>query len=397
MPTVELANGKLLPLLGVGVGNLQQHKVINVISEAAGNYGVRLVDTAAASGNEHLVSEALALVESGPSVSVITKVWYTHLGFERTLLSVQKSLSHFVGRQSLDVVLLHWPRCRHDISWMRCDDEERALPADVKAAGPAPTHNSWRESWRALENLYRDGSVGSIGVSNFDLNEMRDLFAFSDIKPHVYQGNVWSIIFDPHLMDFLRMHKVHFQAFNVFGGVLQNIRRSTSLRRRLENVGASVKASPVQVVLGWLLQQNISIIPRSSSVAHLEENVGASLIKRLNDGQMAEVNRCVSELLRVGDGHNPDNDEVAGSVTARFQNKANQPVRLFWLNPNEAEEKLVNVIDPGVTVGMNTFSGHEFVARFEDETVANNEEYRFKIRSNSETEQVFLVSRHLEL
>eukprot|EP00929_Paragymnodinium_shiwhaense_P093026 TRINITY_DN53064_c0_g2_i7.p1 TRINITY_DN53064_c0_g2~~TRINITY_DN53064_c0_g2_i7.p1 ORF type:complete len:220 (+),score=49.32 TRINITY_DN53064_c0_g2_i7:61-720(+) len=176
-----LNNGNRYPLLGIGVGNLQHERIPEVVRQATREFGARLIDTAAASRNEHIIADALAggaslaAADGDKRVSVLTKVWYTHLGHERTKLSVAAS-RQALG-EHLDTVLLHWPRCNPAIPWMRCEEEERSLPAAVHAAGPPPQPDSWKESWRALEDLYQKGQVRNIGVSNFALSEMEELLS----------------------------------------------------------------------------------------------------------------------------------------------------------------------------------------------------------------------------
>ena len=147
--TARLSNGEWLPLVGVGVGNLPHEQLAAVLGEAVGDHGVRFVDTAAASRNERAIADALApLAVAAPgSVVVQTKVWYTHLGYARTRLSVEDSLAALSPDAARNVtVLLHWPRCRDDIPWMRCEAEEAELPERVKQAGPPP-HLDRERAW----------------------------------------------------------------------------------------------------------------------------------------------------------------------------------------------------------------------------------------------------------
>lgn len=130
---------------------------------------VRFVDTAMASKNEVLIAQTLAA--SGPSAAAVhvqTKVWYTHLGYARTQLAVQQAVANLATAPGPPpTVLLHWPRCRADVSWMRCEDEEAELPAAVQAAGPPPhlsPLDAWEGSWAALEDAFLAGDLANIGV-----------------------------------------------------------------------------------------------------------------------------------------------------------------------------------------------------------------------------------------
>ena len=178
IPFTTLSNGEKLPLIGMGVGNLQHDSIVEMIQVGATNHGIRLVDTARASRNEHLVHQGIEQVSDTHEFHVITKVWYTHLGYNRTVLSVEESLEQLHAPNIKLHVLLHWPRCRKDISWMDCEGEEERLPVQVKEAGPPPhlNENAFVESWRALEDLYKpNDEIASIGVSNFDLDDFKTL------------------------------------------------------------------------------------------------------------------------------------------------------------------------------------------------------------------------------
>lgn len=95
-------------------------------------------------------------------VEVQTKVWYTFLGKGRTDFAVKASLAELGESRAPLTVLLHWPRCRRDISWMRCEEEESELSPAAKASGPPPhldPESAWTGSWEALEELYYSGTL----------------------------------------------------------------------------------------------------------------------------------------------------------------------------------------------------------------------------------------------
>ena len=156
-PMFKLKNGVSIPLIGMGIGNLPWEDIPRVVN-ADLHAGVLMVDTAHASNNEKILADATAEFdrdnEGGHSntrggkaedlepLHVVTKVWYTHLGYGRTKISVQDSLAHLsTSRQVYVHMLLHWPRCNDAIEWMRCAEEEKNLPQLVKDAGPPPHHN----------------------------------------------------------------------------------------------------------------------------------------------------------------------------------------------------------------------------------------------------------------
>jgi len=204
--TAYLANGKQFPLVGLGVENLQHELIMDQISDAMqADKKITLFDTAHASGNEAIVREGIkaglktsSYVNKRSTIHVVTKVWYTHLGYERTKISVKESLQALKQNNIRVHILVHWPRCNDEISWMNCEEEENNLPEEVKNAGPPPHLNkdtAFLETWRALEDIYLGNvnlgrglpKIESIGVSNFLLEDMKALEERQRIAPQIYQ------------------------------------------------------------------------------------------------------------------------------------------------------------------------------------------------------------------
>jgi len=373
--TTTLSNGKKLPLIGMGVGNLQHDAIVDMIALGSDN-GIRLVDTAHASHNEALVNQGIEKSSTTETFHVITKVWYTHLGYERTKISVTESLQELHAPNVKVHMLLHWPRCRDDITWMDCEGEEERLPQNVKDAGPPPhldKDKAFLESWRALEDMYdADDRIESIGISNFDLNDLKLLLSNSRITPHLLQGNVWTYLFDPYLMNFLKKHDVHFQAYNVMNGVLSQTSKAPNAYHSLVTVANEISqsqdtvATPAQVVLRWLVQANVSVIPRTSNPQHLQENAATlTAVQSLTSKQQASVKNAVAALLRGVDLDPP-------KVT--FHNHANQVAHLFWFHSAEGTEVPVKEhLQPNESFESQTYPGHVFVAY--DESKSSRREY----------------------
>ena len=220
----ELNNGNKFPAVGLGIGNMQRDRIPSVLGTAMLQHGVRaaltlvcldaidatpsaqvqLVDTAMASNTDAALRDTRGL-------QVVTKVWYTHLGYGRTKLAVEEMLDGLNGCCSV-TMLIHWPRCRDDISWMHCEDEEANLPQRVKDAGPAPAEDAWKGSWTALEEFYADGKLKNIGVSNFELDDLNELLSSCKVVPQLYQGNAWQLWFRPEVLQRLSEKNVLYQA-----------------------------------------------------------------------------------------------------------------------------------------------------------------------------------------
>ena len=155
---VELANGVKMPWLGLGVYKAKEGEEVEQAVKAALRIGYRSIDTAAFYDNEEGVGRAVR--ESGVSreeLFITTKVWNTDQGYDSTLAAFEASLRR-LGMEYVDLYLIHWP---------------------VKG--------KYKETWRALETLYREGRVRAIGVSNFQVHHLEDLMADAEIKPMVNQ------------------------------------------------------------------------------------------------------------------------------------------------------------------------------------------------------------------
>jgi diketogulonate reductase-like aldo/keto reductase len=330
IPTITLSNGKPFPLIGLGVGNLPANRVENMVYEGIkAEHRIRMVDTAHASRNEKNVARGIVSgvrrfrktekFEDRVQVHVMTKVWYTHLGYERTKISVKESLDDLadaIKDPNVDLrvhVLIHWPRCYDTIPWMDCKGEEDALPDSVKKAGPPPHQDkySWKESWKALEDMYLSAdypAIASIGVSNFGVNEMKELITMAREKPHITQLNIWSLIHDRSLVDICNKHNIHIQLYNTMSGILSNVfscphahhhllRVANMLTRRAPEENPLVKCA--QPILKWLLYFGFSVIPRTSDFDNLASNSAVVLqaIPDLTNEELEHVAQASAALI----------------------------------------------------------------------------------------------------
>ena len=262
---------------------------------------------------------------------------------------------------------------------MECEKEEADLPQFVKDAGPPPhfdKENAWKQSWRALEDVLSGAvnmgeniaTVESIGVSNFDATLVSELVQVARTPPQIIQANVWSYVFDPHLMKVLDANRIHFQAYNVMNGVFSRSSRSPNALRSLEFIARELSMSstpsatpnPTQVVLKWLVDNSVSIIPRTTNQEHLKSNSQLQPFSRLTAEQGGRVKTAVQALLQGRDISPP---------VARFHNKHHEMVAIYWRSEETGEEHPVKLdMEAGSSVQQTTFPGHTFVAYNKDRT-----------------------------
>lgn len=380
VPMAHLSNNNRIPLVGLGVGNAPHAYIGALVSDAIQDEKkIRLIDTSHASDNEDLVVEGIlaGLDSMGKSnkkleVHVVTKVWYTHLGYERTKLAVEESLAKFeqaAKAQNIKFklhILLHWPRCFTHIPWMNCEKEEADLPDYVKKAGPDPSadpDNAWKESWKLLEDYYLSEKypIASIGVSNFHLQDIESMDTFARIHPHILQANLWSLLYDAQLVDYCHKHRIHIQVYNALQGTVMKPEVAPRAYHHIQKIAYELsdqidtEVTPAQVILAWLIQHGVSVIPRTSKLGRLQENSGVALanIPALSDMQVETVAHAVDAYL--------SGDDLAQDIHVSVSFHAvNKDIMLYWLKQDTDEQVRVAYIQQGETFNETTYPNHKF-------------------------------------
>lgn len=251
VPSLTLNNGVQMPALGLGVFQSPPEETAAAV-RAALDGGYRLVDTAAAYGNEREVGEGLrASGVDRADVFIETKVWITDYGLDETRHAFDKSVGK-LGVDTLDLLLLHQP-----------------LPTAFDRTLGA---------YRALEALLADGRVRAIGVSNFMPEHLDRLLAETDVVPAVNQIEVHPYFQQRALQAVHAEHGVVTQAWSPIGGVTfypgwgDDDRRSTLEDPTLVAIGERHGKSAAQVMLRWHLQEGRAVIPKSTNPGRIAEN-----------------------------------------------------------------------------------------------------------------------------
>jgi diketogulonate reductase-like aldo/keto reductase len=239
VPTITLDNGVEIPQLGLGVWQVEDEIVTGVV-EAAFEAGYRHVDTAAIYGNEEGVGRAIA--GSGlprDELFVTTKVWNSDQGFDSTLKAFDASLGR-LGLDHVDLYLIHWQALKKD---------------------------KFVETWKALEQLYADKRVRSIGVSNFHIPALQRLFEETDLRPVVNQIELHPALPQDELRAFNAENDIVTQAWSPLasGELLGD--------ETLKRLGDKHGKSPAQVVIRWHLQLGNVVIPKSRTPSRIAENI----------------------------------------------------------------------------------------------------------------------------
>ena len=239
-PRVRLNQGTEIPLLGLGVYQAEPGPTTERAVRWALEAGYRHVDTATYYGNESDVGRAVRA--SGlprGDVFVTTKLWYTDHGFDRAKRAARASLGR-LGLEYIDLYLIHWPR---------------AESPEMRQA-----------SWRALEELQREGVARAIGVANYSVRHLEELLRHARVVPAVDQVEFHPFVFDPELLGFCERHGIRLEAW-------------APLTRGQQFDDPTVRAvaeahgrTPAQVLLRWGIEHGVIEIPKSVHRDRIEEN-----------------------------------------------------------------------------------------------------------------------------
>lgn len=232
-----LSNGVKMPWLGLGVYKVSNGDEVVKAVRTALEIGYRHIDTASFYENEEGVGQAIK--ESGiprEQLFVTTKVWNTEQGYEETLQAFKRSANK-LGLEYVDLYLVHWP---------------------VK--------ETYKETYRALEKLYKEGFVRAIGVSNFHIHHLENLMTDCEIKPMVNQVEYHPRLTQQELHAFCRKHQIQLEAWSpLMRGVLLE-------EPILVDIANKYGKSPAQVILRWDLQNQVVTIPKSVTPQRIKEN-----------------------------------------------------------------------------------------------------------------------------
>jgi 2,5-diketo-D-gluconate reductase A len=229
MLKVVLNNGVEMPILGFGVYQINDLEECERSVYDALSTGYRLIDTAAAYQNEEAVGRAIK--QSGvprEELFITTKLWIQDAGFESTKEAFGRSLKR-LGLEYLDLYLIHQPY------------------GDVYG------------SWRAMEELYQEGRTRAIGVSNFQPDRVMDLILHNEVVPAVNQIETHPFHQQVDVQKFLQEQGVQIESWGPFAEGRNNLFRNELLL----SVGGKYKKSVAQVVLRWLIQRGVVVIPKS--------------------------------------------------------------------------------------------------------------------------------------
>ena len=267
-------NGLEIPALGFGTYKAS-HEAMSLAIEA----GYRYFDTAAFYGNEGILGDVIA--HSGlprEEFMIASKLWKADIGYQSTIDAFNRTLDNF-RTNYLDVYMIHWPRpdfvCEN---WKELD----------------------RESWRAMEKLYRDGKIRALGLSNFLPYHAENILKSCQIMPAVAQLEFHPGHTQAFALCYYRERKIQVQAWSptARGRVLDDV--------LVRELAAKYGASPVQICIAFCVNEGVMPLPKSSSPDRLRENMEAVNLRLESEDVMRLEN-----MPPIGwSGEHPDRERV---------------------------------------------------------------------------------------
>ena len=238
MKEVRLNNGVMMPAVGFGVYQIPVEETAGCVSDAL-EVGYRMIDTASSYFNERQVGDALR--RSGlrrEQVFVTTKLWVQDYEYDDALRAFDLSMKN-LGLDYLDLYLLHKP------------------------------YGNYYAAWRAVERLYKEGRIRAIGVTSFSSERLQDLFLHNEVKPAVNQIETNPLFQQREANAFRRQEGIQHEAWAPFAEGRRGIFNNPTVKAIAGRHGKTT----AQVMLRWLNQRGVVVIPKSVSKARMAENL----------------------------------------------------------------------------------------------------------------------------
>ncbi|MBN2662476.1 MAG: aldo/keto reductase [Bacteroidales bacterium] len=264
-----LNNQNKIPSLGLGTYKITKPSDVDNAIESALKNNFTLIDTAEIYANEQEIGNSLKKFGAKRyNLFITSKVWNSEQGYETTLRSFERTLKK-LQTDYLDLYLIHWPKEK----------------------------STMLETWRAMEKLYNDGRVKNIGVSNFHVHHLEQLFKTATVIPAVNQIELHPYLTQKSLTEFCKKNDIVVEAWSPIA------KGSVANDSLLQEIGKKHNKTAVQVVLRWHIQRGLIAIPKSTNTSRITQSIDIFDFE-LSADEMNQI--CgLNKNMRVGP--DPDN------------------------------------------------------------------------------------------
>jgi len=270
IPKIKFYNGREIPLVGLGTWKSGPDVIRQTVKEAV-YAGYRHLDCAWMYQNEQEVGKAIHELFSEGVVKreelfITSKLWNTFHSKSRVQIGLKETLKA-LGLAFIDLFLIHWPvGYKEGDDPLPKDDNGKFIPSDI----------DFIETWKAMEDLVREGLCRNIGVSNFNIKQVQRILDEGDLKPVVLQVECHPYLNQSELVDFCHNNGIVLTAYSPLGSPDRTWATDDDPKVLedpvLKSIAEKYGKSPAQIALKFQVQRNVVVIPKSSTPARIKEN-----------------------------------------------------------------------------------------------------------------------------
>ncbi|KAK9767156.1 hypothetical protein K7432_003248 [Basidiobolus ranarum] len=255
----SLHNEVKMPSIGLGTYRVKDPELVKQAVSNAVRVGYRLIDSATVYKNEGVIGDVVRELLEDKELNlkredlfITSKLAPKDQGYEKCYTAVTNSLERF-NLDYLDLYLIHWPGTQK-----------------LQLSDPKNLENRIG-SWKALERLYKEGKLRSIGISNYTVKHVKEILEYCEIIPMVAQFEMHPLLYQEELVELCQEHGIQVQAYSSFGeGRLVN---GDLVIEEIETIAKQHDKSPGQVLLRWALQHKAAVIPKSVTPDRIQKNL----------------------------------------------------------------------------------------------------------------------------
>ncbi|MBL3658347.1 aldo/keto reductase [Fulvivirga sediminis] len=297
MNTLAFKNGDQMPALGLGTWKSEPGKVKMAVYEAI-KAGYRHIDCAPIYGNEPEVGEGIKqAIEEGiisrKELWITSKLWNDSHKQEDVIPSLKKSLLD-LQLTYLDLYLIHWPVV------LKKGTKYPSSADDFLSTNSVPL----TETWQGMEKAQREGLANHIGVSNFNIDKIKNIINDCKINPELNQVEMHPFLPQQELCDYCMTHRINVTAYSPLGSgdrpdkMKQDNEPILMDNEVINSIAANHKHTPAQILIAWALHRGTAVIPKSTNKERIRQNYEASFIK-LTQADMNEIDQLDYEYRFV--------------------------------------------------------------------------------------------------